>query len=341
MAPELTFPEFDFRRQRRRGSYEIDPFSLPKPSIFITCWSGFKHACKSLLQHRILRIPKLNLFIIIFFGAFLVRLMFVYRSIYEKTAITTMIVSNLLLYGLADTLAQSLTSFVKFKPETGPDTGFRIPFLWELSEIKRIKLPVSNIDDNDDDDELESGTESSDTDSIDSRDLAELGLTNDTNATFLLQSNTDDRRRKSYKRLTIPTAFITYDFRRLALFMVWGFVQAILQYYWYPILNSLYNEDNLFLSTLKRVMTDQLCFSPLSLAAFFLYSTIVIENGSKADVVHKLKTAYLQTLVVNYAVWPAAQTVNFMLMPKHLQVPFASTVGVFWNAYLSLKGASD
>lgn len=266
-----------------------------------------------------------------------------------------MVVSNLLLYGLADTLAQSLTTLIKFKPETGPDAGFQIPFLWELPEIKRIRLST-NDDHNhyqqDEDengesgDELESGTEGSDTDSIDSRDLVELGLTGDANAVLLLHSNDEEGgrgrggRRRRLRSLKPTTSLITYDFRRLSLFMVWGFIQAFLQYYWYPILNSLYNEDNLFLSTLKRVMTDQLCYSPLSLAAFFLYSTIVIEGGNKEDIKYKLKTAYLQTLVVNYAVWPAAQTINFLFLPKHLQVPFASTVGVFWNAFLSLKGAS-
>lgn len=311
--------------------------ALPKPGLLSTCADSLKNAFRSFIRHRILRIPKLNVLIIILFGAFLVRLMFVYRSIYAKTVITTMVVSNLLLYGLADTLAQSLTSFIKFKPETGPDTGFQIPFLWELPEIKQIRLPADQFEETEND--LGSGTEFSDTDSIDSRDLVELGLTDDSNTAFLLYSNSNDRN-MSRKKLKLPVSVTAYDFRRLSLFMLWGFVQSFLQYYWYPILNGLYHEDNIFLSTLKRVMTDQLCYSPLSLAAFFLYSTIVIESGSEQDVKHQLKTAYLQTLVVNYALWPAVQTINFLFMPKHLQVPFASTIGVFWNAYLSLKGAS-
>lgn len=184
--------------------------------------------------------------------------MFVYRSIYAKTAITTMIVSNLLLYGLADTLAQSLRSFVKFKVETGPDQGFQIPFLWELPEIQRIRLPAHDDD----------GTDFSDTDSIDSRDLVELGLADDHGALALLRNNSEDARPSRVPIPVVAPSIFNYDFRRLSLFMVWGFVQAIMQYFWYPVLNSLYNEDNLFLSTLKRVMTDQLCYSPLSLCAF-------------------------------------------------------------------------
>lgn len=244
---------------------------------------------------------------------------------------------NLLLYGLADTLAQSLTWFIKLEPETRPDTGFQIPFLWELPEIKRIQLPAGQFEETEND--LGSGAEFSDSDSIDSRDLVQLGSTDDPNTAFLLHSNSNDRN-MTRKKLKLLVSVTVYDFRRLSLFMVWGFVQSFLQYYWYPLLNSLYYEANNFLSTLKQVMTDPLCYSPLSLAVFFLYSTIVTERGSEQDVKHQLKTAYLQTLVVNYAIWPAAQTITILFMPKHLQVPFASTIGVLWNAYLSLKDAS-
>lgn len=102
--------------------------------------------------------------------------------------------------------------------------------------------------------------------------------------------------------------------------MVWGFVQALLQYCWYAVLNSLYKEDNLFLSTLKRVLTDQLFILQFRFC-LFIYSTIVMGRGDRAALIVKLRSAYLQTLVVNYAVWPAAQFVNFLLMPVSSRFP--------------------
>ncbi|VVT43539.1 uncharacterized protein SAPINGB_P000031 [Magnusiomyces paraingens] len=384
-------------RIRRRGSYEEDPFSIPQPHWYTRGWQAITDWTHSLMRYRVLRIPKLNWFIILFFTAFLIRLTMVYSSIYMKTALTTMIVSNLLLYGLADTLAQSLTMFVAFKPDTGSDAGFRIPYVLEKLEVRRIRLPEEPSQDESEDetgdqphqdddveatinnghDPVHNPYESDDTDSINSQELAELGLADDTH-TFRLLDQSEDRNSTndtttstpdSYSspthynhhyisspsgnntntrrhKITIkeqaenPDAMKKYDFRRLSLFMVWGFVQALLQYCWYAVLNSLYKEDNLFLSTLKRVLTDQLFYSPISLFAFFIYSTIVMGRGDRAALIVKLRSAYLQTLVVNYAVWPAAQFVNFLLMPVSLQVPFASTVGVFWNAYLSLKNAS-
>jgi protein Mpv17 len=68
--------------------------------------------------------------------------------------------------------------------------------------------------------------------------------------------------------------------------------------------------------------------------------TIVMERGDRDAVGEMLKTRYIQTLAVNYLVWPASQFVNFLIIPSPLQIPFSSTVGVFWNAYLSLKNAS-
>lgn len=266
----------------------------------------------------------------VFFGAFLIRLMMVYSSIYMKTALTTMIVSNLLLYGLADTLAQTLTMIIVFEPDTGPDCGFRIPFVLEKAKFKRIRLE-------DDDDDDTTDAESHDTESINS----ELGLEEDSH-TFRLLDNPSLSRHTSRTEVEHKEPLAAkYDFRRLSLFMVWGFIQALLQYCWYSVLNSLYQEDNLFLSTLKRVLTDQLCYSPFSLLAFFLYTTLVMDRGNGEAVKRKLRSAYLPTLVVNYAVWPAAQFFNFLVMPVSLQVPFASTVGVFWNAYLSLKNATS
>jgi protein Mpv17 len=66
-----------------------------------------------------------------------------------------------------------------------------------------------------------------------------------------------------------------------------------------------------------------------------------MEGGNREAVVEKLKKSYLPTIALNYCIWPAAQFLNFMVIPSPLQIPFSSTIGVFWNAYLSLKNASS
>lgn len=251
--------------------------------------------------------------------------MLLFSTLYAKRALTTMVVSNILLYGLADTLAQTLTSVAEFKPDT---SIFHVKLLFEkalqYNDARRVQLGVEDSDD-----------ESEGPDA-----LLELGLVDD----FSFASNATGPRDQHRTRHNSLSSYLSqeqtgYDFRRLSLFMVWGVIQAFLQFCWYSILNDVYSEDNLFLSALKRVLSDQLCYSPLSLAAFFVYTTVVIDRGDLDAVRAKLRSKYLPTLVINYAIWPIAQFINFLLLPRALQVPFASTIGVFWNAYLSLKNA--
>lgn len=326
-----TFPS-------RQSNTIIDhhPSLIRKRPLHRRIAMGIRDGWKYVATHRVFRIPKLNWLIMFLLGAFLVKLVLSFSRLYQRQALLTMLISNLLLYGLADTLAQTLVSILQFVP--AKNDPHAIKFVLERQASDQLNLEQQEQL-GADDDYYEDGVD-------DSEDLVELGLVYDDD------EFRDIDRHISGSSITVPPGNtkatsimhlvpppVNFDFRRLSLFMIWGAVQAFLQYGWYAILNDIYSEDNLFLSALKRVLSDQLCYSPLSLAAFFTYMTIVIDGGDWAAVKQRLRTRYLQTLVVNYAVWPTAQFINFLLLPSSLQVPFASTIGVFWNAYLSLKNA--
>lgn len=255
-------------------------------------------------EYRILRIPLLNWAMIVVYFGWLLRLTLRFTTLYAKHALLTMIITNILLYGLADTLAQTLRTMIAFNPEARPkQSKVFVRYILERGRPRRVVL------DEEDDDLLDLGID------------PDLLMDEDPGSTLP------------------PTAPEVYHFRRLALFSCWGFIISFFQSPWYAFLNSNWTDEPVFLSTLKRVLSDQLCFSPVSLACFLSYMTIVMEHGDKHAVETKLKTVYLPTLAVNYAVWPAAQFFNFMVVPRALQIPFSSTVGVFWNTYLSLKNA--
>lgn len=262
-----------------------------------------------LTEYRVLRVPIMNWAIMSFYAAFLLRLSLKFHSMYERHALTTMMVTNILLYGLADTLAQTIGSVAAFKPQ--PEENSSLIFVRYILERGRPRRVI--LDEADDD-------------------LVELGLDdpselNDnpamTEAVDLHHHNRE-----------------VFHFRRLALFTVWGFIISFFQSPWYAFLNSAYSDDNKFLQVLKRVLTDQLCFSPISLACLLSYMAYVIEQGGQQAVAQKLRTKYLPILGINWVIWPAAQFFNFLVMPSPLQIPFSSTVGVFWNAYLSYRNAS-
>ncbi|SCU84500.1 LAFA_0D10286g1_1 [Lachancea sp. 'fantastica'] len=131
-----------------------------------------------------------------------------------------------------------------------------------------------------------------------------------------------------------------FQFFRWGCFMAWGSGLAFFQVPWYRILNYLYTEDPSIVQTIERVLSDQLVYSPISLFCFFAYSNFVMEGGDASTLKTKVENVYLGTLGFNYMLWPPVQFINFMLMPKNLQVPFSSSIGVMWNCFLSMRNAS-
>ncbi|PNS19772.1 Protein sym1 [Sphaceloma murrayae] len=141
----------------------------------------------------------------------------------------------------------------------------------------------------------------------------------------------------SIKRLPPP-----FDFERLTRFMAYGFLMAPLQHRWFAFLSSTFplTKTNGTSAAMKRVAFDQLLFAPVGLAAFFTFMTIA-EGGTVRDVKRKFTEVYVPALKANYMVWPAVQMLNFRVIPIQFQIPFVSTIGIAWTAYLSMTNSSD
>jgi len=90
----------------------------------------------------------------------------------------------------------------------------------------------------------------------------------------------------------------------------------------------------------RRVAFDQFLFAPVGLACFFTFMTVA-EGGGRKQLGKKFADVYVPALKANYVVWPAVQMLNFRVMPLQFQIPFVSTVGIAWTAYLSLTNASE
>ncbi|KAF2735208.1 hypothetical protein EJ04DRAFT_534376 [Polyplosphaeria fusca] len=133
-----------------------------------------------------------------------------------------------------------------------------------------------------------------------------------------------------------------FDFERLTRFMAYGFLMAPVQHKWFGFLSRTFpvTKDSAMVPALKRVAFDQFLFAPLGLACFFTFMTIA-EGGGKRAVTRKFQDVYVPALKANFMVWPAVQILNFRVMPIQFQIPFVSTVGIAWTAYLSLTNSSD
>lgn len=279
---------------------------------------------------RIYNIPALNFFIIGILGTFLLRLTTKYTGLYMKNSLITIIVTNLVLYGISETLAQSLLSY----NPTEPRLSFK--FNRSTGDYGGISFNPNNHGDrnrvgdfSDEHVPMES----------DDEDLNRfIDYIQDNDSTY--ESPSMQPYNPDMTPLPLELVELTYyQFNRLAGFMCWGFIMACVQCWWYKFL-QIYSKDPKFIEVLRKVLTDQLCFSPISLFCFFTYGTIVLESGNWNDVKAKLDRIYMKTLLINYSVWFPVQFFNFLLVPRDFQVPFSSSVSVLWNCFLSMRNSS-
>ncbi|CAN3374175.1 hypothetical protein DIURU_003996 [Diutina rugosa] len=246
------------------------------------------------------RVPVVNFVIGGVLAVFLTKLTFKYNDLYMKSSLITLIVTNLVLFGISETLAQSL---VHYKP-TNPHLQ------WQVVQETQV-----------DDDVL----------------VAEARPQGDEVDEFIEYLDAEGDGEVTPGLTPIPD--LTYfSFSRLAGFMCWGFILAFAQCIWYRFL-QIYSKEPKLIEVIRKVLTDQLCYSPVSLFCFFTYGTMILESGTWDDAKDKLKRVYLSTLATNYMVWFPVQFINFLIVPRTYQVPFSSSVSVLWNCFLSLKNS--
>jgi len=212
-----------------------------------------------------------------------------YNSYYASRPVLTTMITNAVLGGIADTVAQTLTAIRQraVRKKGGPDKDDFLAI--EIHELDR-RNPLNDSD-------------------------------------------------------IIPDSKILpppFDFERTVRFMSYGFIMSPLQHRWFKFLSSTFpmSKTSTWLPALKRVSFDQFLFAPAGLACFFTFMTVA-EGGGKRAVQRKFQDIYVPALKANWLVWPAVQIVNFRIMPIQYQIPFVSTVGIAWTAYLSLTNSAE
>ncbi|KAL4930197.1 Mpv17/PMP22 family protein [Aspergillus undulatus] len=230
------------------------------------------------------RLPLLHCIIFLIEMAATGRLAAKFNSYYAEKPVLTTMVTNAILGGVADTVAQLITAF---RARAGVRQGDDFISI-EIHDIDKEKPPA----------------------------LGELG----------------------HAKHTPPP----FDFERLVRFMSYGFFMAPIQFQWFGWLSRTFPlaKKNPTVSALKRVACDQLLFAPFGLVCFFSYMTIA-EGGGRRALTRKFQDVYLSTLKANFVLWPAVQVLNFRVVPIQFQIPFVSSVGIAWTAYLSLTNSAE
>lgn len=87
------------------------------------------------------------------------------------------------------------------------------------------------------------------------------------------------------------------------------------------------------LAVLSKVFIDQTINSPIGTIAFFLWSRAL--KGEPAAAAKDVSEKLWPTTLTSWKLWPAAQALNFTLVPVQYRVIFINLVAVAWTCMLS------
>lgn len=77
-------------------------------------------------------------------------------------------------------------------------------------------------------------------------------------------------------------------------------------------------------ASIKKTLLDQALFVPFSLL-FILVSGCMTKGHSLSEAKNTVNSAE------NFQFWPAAQLLNFCLVPVHFQILYINLLGVLWQ----------
>jgi protein Mpv17 len=126
---------------------------------------------------------------------------------------------------------------------------------------------------------------------------------------------------------------VKYDWIRTGHMSAAGFTTGLVTHYWYILLDKkLGNVRRLGLVT-KKVLLDQIFFSPVNLAVYF--STVgVCERSSIKRVFQEIKEKGMENIyVVEWMIWPPAQYFNFLVLPLRYRILFDNVISLGFDIY--------
>mmetsp|Transcript_42337 Transcript_42337/g.83147 ORF Transcript_42337/g.83147 Transcript_42337/m.83147 type:complete len:223 (-) Transcript_42337:195-863(-) len=125
----------------------------------------------------------------------------------------------------------------------------------------------------------------------------------------------------------------THDWRRSSHVAVTGFTfSGPISHLWYAVLERIVKFPNqTFPGMFWRLALDALVFSPVAVAGYFVWRTIL----EGRDVGEKLRARWRSGVVASLRFWPLANVVNFGFVPVELRVLYNNMLSLFWTGYLS------
>ncbi|KAK9820968.1 hypothetical protein WJX81_002298 [Elliptochloris bilobata] len=88
-----------------------------------------------------------------------------------------------------------------------------------------------------------------------------------------------------------------------------------------------------------KMLTGQLTLFPVYVTLFFVWSS-ALEGKAPRQALQKLRISFAPVFRAGWVFWPAANMINFLLVPPAGRVLYVNGAGLLWNTYLSYSNAA-
>jgi len=112
-----------------------------------------------------------------------------------------------------------------------------------------------------------------------------------------------------------------------------GFTTGLVSHYWYIYLDKVLGiRKNMFVIT-KKVLLDQIIFSPINLLVYFSTLGLCERSGVQRISDELVEKGFEQIYVVEWIVWPPMQFFNFYVLPLRYRILFDNIISLGFDIY--------
>jgi protein Mpv17 len=130
---------------------------------------------------------------------------------------------------------------------------------------------------------------------------------------------------------------LNVDWKRVARMSLYGFACAGPIYcWWYRILErkTAFLAHSATKHIALKVLADQVIFE-VPYLAFFFAATSLIGGEPLSQAKKKINDEYVETYLIDCAIWPALQVINFRYVPARYTAAVVNGFNLIWISYLS------
>eukprot|EP01084_Bolivina_argentea_P038980 72049_1 len=125
-----------------------------------------------------------------------------------------------------------------------------------------------------------------------------------------------------------------FDFINFIIMTTWSSICfAPLAFCWYPYLEYLYPNNNIYSICIKLLM-DQLLFSPILSCSFEFHSGLMMELNLNGAII-SMKNNTIKSLITTWIYWPFVQIINIGYIPEKYQILVINMASIPWNIYVA------